>query len=144
LCQKLPVEIISVDSVLIYRGMDIGTMKPTLKEQQIAPHRLIDIFDPLESYSAANFRHDALLEMEKIVALGRIPLLVGGTMLYFKVLIDGLSPSLPSADVIIRAEIKMQAKKFGWQTIHKRLKDVDPISAARIHPNDPQRLSRAL
>ncbi|MGP1939679.1 MAG: tRNA (adenosine(37)-N6)-dimethylallyltransferase MiaA [Arsenophonus sp. ET-DL9-MAG3] len=144
LCQKLPVEIISVDSVLIYRGMDIGTTKPTLKEQQIAPHRLIDIFDPLESYSAANFRHDALLEMEKIVALGRIPLLVGGTMLYFKVLIDGLSPSLPSADVIIRAEIKMQAKKFGWQTIHKRLKDVDPISAARIHPNDPQRLSRAL
>ncbi|MGP1930734.1 MAG: tRNA (adenosine(37)-N6)-dimethylallyltransferase MiaA [Arsenophonus sp. ET-YP4-MAG3] len=141
--QKLPVEIISVDSTLIYRGMDIGTTKPTLEEQQIAPHRLINILDPLESYSLANFRHDALLEMEKIVASNRIPLLVGGTMLYFKVLIDGLSP-LPSADVIIREEIKMQAKQFGWRAIHKRLQDVDPISAARIHPNDPQRLSRAL
>ncbi|PAV01420.1 tRNA (adenosine(37)-N6)-dimethylallyltransferase MiaA [Arsenophonus sp. ENCA] len=141
--QQLPVEIISVDSALIYRGMDIGTAKPTREEQQIAPHRLIDILDPAQSYSAADFRRDALLEMEKIVASGRIPLLVGGTMLYFKALLDGLSP-LPSADVIIRAEIEMQAKQFGWGAIHKRLQAVDPISAARIHPNDPQRLSRAL
>lgn len=141
--QQLPVEIISVDSALIYRGMDIGTAKPTPEEQQIAPHRLIDILDPAQSYSAADFRRDALLEMEKIVASGRIPLLVGGTMLYFKALLDGLSP-LPSADVTIRAEIEMQAKQFGWGAIHKRLQEADPISAARIHPNDPQRLSRAL
>uniref|UniRef100_A0A3B0M173 tRNA dimethylallyltransferase n=1 Tax=Arsenophonus endosymbiont of Trialeurodes vaporariorum TaxID=235567 RepID=A0A3B0M173_9GAMM len=141
--QQLPVEIISVDSALIYRGMDIGTAKPTWEEQQIAPHRLIDILDPAQSYSAADFRRDALLEMEKIVASGRIPLLVGGTMLYFKALLDGLSP-LPSADVTIRAEIEMQAKQLGWGAIHKRLQAVDPISAARIHPNDPQRLSRAL
>ncbi|QLK87902.1 tRNA (adenosine(37)-N6)-dimethylallyltransferase MiaA [Arsenophonus endosymbiont of Aphis craccivora] len=141
--QQLPVEIISVDSALIYRGMDIGTAKPTREEQQIDPHRLIDILDPAQSYSAADFRRDALLEMEKIVASGRIPLLVGGTMLYFKALLDGLSP-LPSADVTIRAEIEMQAKQFGWGAIHKRLQAVDPISAARIHPNDPQRLSRAL
>ncbi|MFS1562277.1 MAG: tRNA (adenosine(37)-N6)-dimethylallyltransferase MiaA [Candidatus Arsenophonus phytopathogenicus] len=141
--QQLPVEIISVDSTLIYRGMDIGTAKPTREEQQIAPHRLIDILDPAQSYSAADFRGDALLEMEKIVASGRIPLLVGGTMLYFKALLDGLSP-LPSADVTIRAEIEMHAKQFGWGAIHKRLQAVDPISAARIHPNDPQRLSRAL
>ena len=141
--QKLPIEIISVDSALIYRGMDIGTAKPTLEEQQLAPHRLIDILDPAQSYSAADFRRDALLEMEKIVAAGHIPLLVGGTMLYFKALLDGLSP-LPSADVTIRAEIEAQAKQFGWGAIHKRLQEVDPISAARIHPNDPQRLSRAL
>ncbi|MGP1957935.1 MAG: tRNA (adenosine(37)-N6)-dimethylallyltransferase MiaA [Arsenophonus sp.] len=141
--QKLPVEIISVDSVLIYRGMDIGTSKPTLEEQQIAPHRLIDIFDPLQSYSVANFRRDALFEMEKIVISGRIPLLVGGTMLYFKALLNGLSP-LPPSNIIIRAEIEMQAKQFGWGNIHKRLRDIDPISASRIHPNDSQRLSRAL
>ncbi|HGJ5854885.1 tRNA (adenosine(37)-N6)-dimethylallyltransferase MiaA [Arsenophonus nasoniae] len=143
LCQKLPVEIISVDSALIYRDMNIGTAKPTLEEQQIAPHRLIDILDPSQSYSVADFRRDALAEMEKIVASGRIPLLVGGTMLYFKALLDGLSP-LPSADVTIRAEIELQAKPSGWGAIHKRLQEVDPISAARIHPNDPQRLSRAL
>ncbi len=142
--QKLPVEIISVDSVLIYRGMDIGTSKPTLEEQQIAPHRLIDIFDPLQSYSVANFRRDALFEMEKIVISGRIPLLVGGTMLYFKALLDGLSPLLPPSNVIIRTEIEMQAKQFGWGNIYKRLRDIDPISASRIHPNDSQRLSRAL
>ncbi|VAY02412.1 tRNA dimethylallyltransferase [Arsenophonus endosymbiont of Aleurodicus dispersus] len=141
--QQLPVEIISVDSALIYRGMDIGAAKPTLEEQQIAPHRLIDILDPSQSYSAADFRHDALLEMGKIVASGRIPLLVGGTMLYFKILLDGISP-LPSADVKIRAEIERQAKQFGWGVIHKMLQEVDPISAGRIHPNDPQRLSRAL
>lgn len=143
LCQKLPVKIISVDSALIYRGMDIGTAKPTREEQQIAPHRLIDILDPSQSYSAADFRRDALTEMEKIVASGCSPLLVGGTMLYFKALLEGLSP-IPSADVTIRAEIKMQAKQSGWKAIHKRLQEIDPISASRIHPNDQQRLSRAL
>lgn len=143
LCQKLPVEIISVDSTLIYRGMDIGTAKPTPEEQQTAPHRLIDILDPSHSYSVADFRRDALLEIEKIVTSGRIPLLVGGTMLYFKALLEGLSP-LPSANIKIRIEIEMQAKQFGWGAIHKRLQAVDPISAARIHPNDQQRLSRAL
>ncbi|MFP3014208.1 MAG: tRNA (adenosine(37)-N6)-dimethylallyltransferase MiaA [Arsenophonus sp.] len=141
--QKLPVEIISVDSVLIYRGMDIGTAKPTLEEQQIAPHRLIDILDPSQTYSAADFRRDALLEIKKIIASGRIPLLVGGAMMYFKVLLNGLS-SLPSSDIVIRKEIKNQAEQFGWYTIYKRLQDVDPISATRIHPNDFQRLSRAL
>ncbi|MGP1954885.1 MAG: tRNA (adenosine(37)-N6)-dimethylallyltransferase MiaA, partial [Arsenophonus sp. NC-QC1-MAG3] len=141
--EKLPIEIISVDSALIYRGMDIGTAKPTVEEQQIAPHRLIDILDPLQSYSAANFRRDALLEMEKIVTSGRIPLLVGGTMLYFKVLLNGFS-LLPSANITIRAEIQMQAKQFGWGEIHKRLQKIDPISADRIHVNDFQRLSRAL
>ncbi|MFP3029101.1 MAG: tRNA (adenosine(37)-N6)-dimethylallyltransferase MiaA [Arsenophonus sp.] len=143
LCEKLPVEIISVDSALIYRGMDIGTAKPTLEEQQIYPHRLIDILDPLQSYSVVDFRRDALLEMKKIVASGHIPLLVGGSMLYFKALLDGFS-SLPSADVTIREEIKRQAKQFGLGVIHKRLQEVDPISACRIHPNDLQRLSRAL
>ncbi|MDT9587274.1 MAG: tRNA (adenosine(37)-N6)-dimethylallyltransferase MiaA [Candidatus Arsenophonus melophagi] len=143
LCNKLPVEIISVDSALIYCGMDIGTAKPTLEEQQMVPHRLIDILDPSQFYSMADFRHDALVEMESIVASGRIPLLVGGTMLYFKVLLHGLSP-LPPGDITIREEIKKQTKQFGWKEIHDRLKKVDPISAARIHPNDPQRLSRAL
>ncbi|MFP3019111.1 MAG: tRNA (adenosine(37)-N6)-dimethylallyltransferase MiaA [Arsenophonus sp.] len=141
--KKLPVEIISVDSVLIYRGMDIGTSKPTTKEQENAPHRLIDISDPSEFYSVAKFRRDALLEMKKIVRLDRIPLLVGGTILYFKALLDGLS-SLPSANITIRTEIVTQAKKFGWDVIYKRLKAIDPISANRIHPNDFQRLSRAL
>ncbi|AMA65156.1 tRNA dimethylallyltransferase [Candidatus Arsenophonus lipoptenae] len=143
LCQKLPVEIISVDSMLIYRGMDIGTKKPTLKEQELAPHRLINILDPSESYSVANFRHDALLEMENIILSDRIPLLVGGSMLYFKALLYGLS-SLPSSDIKIRLKIKMHAKKFGWMAIYDWLKRVDPISAYRIHPNDQQRLSRAL
>ncbi|MBI6528597.1 tRNA (adenosine(37)-N6)-dimethylallyltransferase MiaA [Proteus vulgaris] len=141
--QKLPVDIISVDSALIYRGMDIGTAKPDATEQSLAPHRLIDILDPALPYSAADFRRDALSAMEEITAAGRIPLLVGGTMLYFKALLDGLSP-LPSANSDVRAEIEKKATEQGWEAIHKELALVDPVAAQRIHPNDPQRLSRAL
>lgn len=141
--QRLPVELISVDSALIYRGMDIGTAKPSAEELALAPHRLIDIRDPAESYSAADFRKDALKEMDEITAAGRIPLLVGGTMLYFKALLDGLSP-LPSADPAVRQRIEQQAAELGWERLHQQLAEVDPVSAARIHPNDPQRLSRAL
>ena len=143
LYDKYPIDIISVDSALIYRGMDIGSAKPTKQEQQKYPHKLIDICDPAESYSAANFRHDAIEEIEKSLSNGRTPLLVGGTMLYFKALIEGLSP-LPAADSDIRQQIEEKANKFGWQAIHEELKKVDPVSAQRIHPNDPQRLNRAL
>lgn len=141
--QRFPVELISVDSALIYRGMDIGTAKPTAEELAQAPHRLIDIRDPAESYSAADFRADALREMAAITAEGKIPLLVGGTMLYFKALLEGLSP-LPPADPDVRAQIEKQAQELGWEALHHQLQQVDPVSAARIHPNDPQRLSRAL
>ncbi|MEY0232229.1 tRNA (adenosine(37)-N6)-dimethylallyltransferase MiaA [Providencia manganoxydans] len=141
--QHLPVEIISVDSALIYRGMDIGTAKPNAEELSQAPHRLIDILDPSLPYSAADFRRDALNVMDEITAQGKIPLLVGGTMLYFKALLEGLSP-LPSADPVVRAEIEQIAQLQGWTEIHRRLAEVDPVAAARIHPNDPQRLSRAL
>ena len=143
LYDKYPIDIISVDSALIYRGMDIGSAKPTKQEQQKYPHKLIDICDPAESYSAANFRHDAIEEIEKSLSNGRTPLLVGGTMLYFKALIEGLSP-LPAADSDIRQQIEEKANKLGWQAIHEELKKVDPVSAQRIHPNDPQRLNRAL
>lgn len=141
--KHLPVEIISVDSALIYRGMDIGTAKPTAEELSQAPHRLIDILDPSLPYSAADFRRDALNAMAEITSQGKIPLLVGGTMLYFKALLEGLSP-LPSADLTVRAEIEHIAKEQGWGEIHRRLTEADPVAAARIHPNDPQRLSRAL
>ncbi|MGD8107689.1 tRNA (adenosine(37)-N6)-dimethylallyltransferase MiaA [Pantoea sp. FN0302] len=141
--QRLPVELISVDSALIYRGMDIGTAKPTAEELALAPHRLLDIRDPLEAYSAADFRRDALAEMADIVSKGRIPLLVGGTMLYFKALLEGLSP-LPSADPEVRERIEQTARELGWDTLHRQLCDIDPVAGARIHPNDPQRLSRAL
>lgn len=141
--KHLPVEIISVDSALIYRGMDIGTAKPTAEELSQAPHRLIDILDPALPYSAADFRRDALKVMSEITAQGKIPLLVGGTMLYFKALLEGLSP-LPSADANVRTQIEQIAQEHGWSEIHRRLAEVDPVSAARIHPNDPQRLSRAL
>ena len=143
LYDKYPIDIISVDSALIYRGMDIGSAKPTKQEQQKYPHKLIDICDPAESYSAANFRYDAIEEIEKSLSNGRTPLLVGGTMLYFKALIEGLSP-LPAADSDIRQQIEEKANKLGWQAIHEELKKVDPVSAQRIHPNDPQRLNRAL
>lgn len=143
LYKHLPVEVVSVDSALIYRGMDIGTAKPTAAELQETPHRLIDIRDPSEAYSAADFRTDALKEMADIVAAGRIPLLVGGTMLYFKALLEGLSP-LPSADPAVREQIEQEAEKLGWSALHQRLQQIDPVAAARIHQNDPQRLSRAL
>lgn len=143
LVRHLPCDIISVDSALVYRGMDIGTAKPTASELVQAPHRLIDILDPIESYSAADFRRDALREMAQIAAAGRIPLLVGGTMLYYKALLEGLSP-LPEADPQVRAEIEQEAGSLGWQALHDELCRIDPVSGARIHPNDPQRLSRAL
>ncbi|MGO4891272.1 tRNA (adenosine(37)-N6)-dimethylallyltransferase MiaA [Paraglaciecola sp.] len=143
LCQHLPCEIISVDSALIYRGMDIGTAKPSAQELAMAPHRLIDILDPAQSYSVAEFRRDAIAAMDDISSRGKIPLLVGGTMMYFKALIDGLSP-LPESDAMVRATIEKDAEQQGWQVLHERLKVIDPQSAQRIHPNDPQRLLRAL
>ena len=141
--QTLPVEVISVDSALIYKGMDIGTAKPSKAELALAPHRLIDILDPSESYSAMNFREDALREMAEITASGRIPLLVGGTMLYYKALLEGLSP-LPSADPAIRAEIEAKAEQIGWSGLHRELLAIDPIAGKRINPNDSQRINRAL
>lgn len=141
--QQYPVEIISVDSALIYKGMDIGTAKPDADELALAPHRLIDILDPAEAYSAADFRRDALNEIAKIHAEGKIPLLVGGTMLYFKALLQGLSP-LPAANPEVRKQIEQEATEKGWQALHNELRAIDPVSAERIHPNDPQRLSRAL
>ena len=141
--QQLPVEVISVDSALIYRGMDIGTAKPSKAELALAPHRLIDICDPAESYSAANFRTDALREMQEISAQGKIPLLVGGTMLYYKALLEGLSP-LPSADEKVRSEIEAKAALIGWAGLYQELCKIDPISAQRINPNDSQRINRAL
>lgn len=141
--QRLPVELISVDSALIYRGMDIGTAKPSAGELAQAPHRLIDIRDPAQIYSAADFRADALKEMADITSAGRIPLLVGGTMLYYKALLAGLSP-LPPADPSVRECIEQQAVEQGWKALHRQLQEIDPVAALRIHPNDPQRLSRAL
>jgi len=143
LYQTLPVEIISVDSALIYKGMDIGTAKPSAAELNLAPHRLIDILDPAESYSAMNFRTDALREMAEITHQGKIPLLVGGTMLYYKALLEGLSP-LPNADENIRQEIENKAEQRGWTSLHQELAQIDPISAQRINPNDSQRINRAL
>ena len=120
----LPVELISVDSALIYKGMDIGTAKPNAEELLAAPHRLLNIRDPSQAYSAADFRRDALAEMADITAAGRIPLLVGGTMLYFKALLEGLSP-LPSADPEVRARIEQQAAEQGWESLHRQLQEID-------------------
>jgi len=141
--KTLPVELISVDSALIYQGMDIGTAKPTSEELAQAPHRLLDMLDPAQAYSAADFRRDALKEMAEITARGKIPLLVGGTMLYFKALLEGLSP-LPSADPEVRQRIEQMAAEKGWEALHRQLCEIDPVAGSRIHPNDPQRLSRAL
>ncbi|MFP3925499.1 tRNA (adenosine(37)-N6)-dimethylallyltransferase MiaA [Pseudomonas sp. W5-36] len=143
LTKVLPCELISVDSALVYRGMDIGTAKPSKALLETYPHRLIDILDPSQSYSAADFRTDALHAMAEITARGKIPLLVGGTMLYFKALLEGLA-DMPAADAEIRAQIEAQAASQGWQSLHDELASIDPVSAARIHPNDPQRLVRAL
>lgn len=143
LARSLPCELISVDSALIYRGMDIGTAKPEKSVLAEFPHRLIDIRDPLEAYSAAEFRADALAAMAEITSRGKIPLLVGGTMLYYKALLEGLA-DMPSADESVRREIEAQAAAQGWAAVHAELARVDPQSAARIHPNDPQRLTRAL
>ncbi|MGA4476515.1 tRNA (adenosine(37)-N6)-dimethylallyltransferase MiaA [Ectopseudomonas chengduensis] len=143
LARVLPCDLISVDSALIYRGMDIGTAKPERAILDAFPHALIDIRDPAESYSAAEFRADALAAMAESTARGRIPLLVGGTMLYYKALLEGLA-DMPSADPVIRAELEARALAEGWEVLHRELAAVDPESAARIHPNDPQRLTRAL
>lgn len=143
LVEHLPMDIISVDSVMVYRGMDIGSAKPDSETLTRAPHRLIDIRDPAEAYSAAQFREDALREMAEISGEGHIPLLVGGTMLYFRALLSGLS-SLPSADAEIRTRLEAEAEVEGWASLHRRLADVDAAAAARIHPNDPQRIQRAL
>ncbi len=143
LVQRYPFDIINVDSAQIYRDMDIGTGKPDAATLRRAPHRLIDFLDPAESYSAARFRTDAIAEMADVRRAGRIPLLVGGTMLYFKALRDGLAV-LPEADPGIRATISTTAQAEGWHAVHARLAEVDPEAARRIHPNDPQRLQRAL
>lgn len=143
LTRHLPCELISVDSALVYRGMDIGTAKPDKATLAAHPHRLIDILDPAQSYSAAEFRRDALQAMAEISARGNIPLLVGGTMLYYKALLDGLA-DMPAADAQVRAELEHLAQTQGLEALHRQLAEVDPASAARIHPNDPQRLIRAL
>jgi len=141
--KRLPCEIISVDSAQIYRGMDIGTGKPDSATLAVAPHRLLDFLDPALAYSASQFRSDALREMADIRRSGRIPLLVGGTMLYFKALRDGLA-QMPGADAEVRLRIGDLALSSGWAHVHDQLREVDPESAERIHPNDPQRLQRAL
>ncbi len=143
LVKRLPCEVVSVDSTMVYRGMDIGSAKPDAAVRAIAPHRLIDIRDPTDTYSAAQFRTDALCEMADITASGRIPLLVGGTMLYFRVLEKGLSP-LPAADPAVRAKLTAEAEALGWGVLHARLASIDPLLAQRIHENDPQRIQRAL
>ncbi|MFL1484531.1 tRNA (adenosine(37)-N6)-dimethylallyltransferase MiaA [Marinobacter sp. LN3S78] len=143
LCQHLPCDIISVDSAMIYRGMDIGTAKPSAEELARAPHRLIDICDPSEAYSAADFRRDALREMAEITAAGRIPLLVGGTMMYYKALLQGMG-DLPPADPTVRRRLEAEAADQGWGELHRRLGSVDPVAAGLIHTNNRQRLLRAL
>ena len=143
LVKRFPLDIISVDSALVYRGMDIGTAKPDAAVLDVAPHRLIDIRDPSESFSAAEFREDALQAMADITAQGRIPLLVGGTFLYFRALEHGLS-AMPAADPEIRAQLEAEAQRDGWESLHTRLAGIDPVAAARIHVTDPQRIQRAL
>lgn len=143
LAQRLPVEIISVDSALVYRDMDIGTAKPDAATLAAAPHRLIDIIDPTATYSAARFRDDALALMADITARGRVPLLVGGTMLYFKALRDGLT-DLPQADVALRATIDAEAAAHGWSALHAELARLDPEAGVRLQPTDTQRIQRAL
>lgn len=143
LCRRLPCDIVSVDSAMIYRGMDIGTAKPSAEELAAAPHRLIDICDPAETYSAADFRRDALAEMGAICEQGRIPLLVGGTMMYFKALLHGMS-ALPAADPVLRRELEKKADEQGWEVLYAELEAKDPVAARLIHPNNRQRLLRAV
>lgn len=143
LAERLPVEIISVDSAQIYRGMDIGTAKPAAEVRARIPHHLIDILDPREAYSAARFAADAATLIGQIRGRGRLPLLVGGTMLYFRALLHGLS-ELPSADPMLRARLEAEAREHGWPALHARLRILDPLTAARLHPNDQQRIQRAL
>lgn len=143
LVQQLPLEIISVDSALVYRHMDIGTAKPDAATLAIAPHHLIDRIDPSDRYSAAQFCHDALALMQDITTRGKVPFLVGGTMLYFKALREGLN-DMPASNLAVRAEIEARALALGWNALHAELAQVDPSTAARLHPADAQRISRAL
>ncbi len=143
LCKRFPCDVISVDSALVYRGMDIGTAKPDVQTLARTPHRLIDIRDPEESYSAGEFVRDAYREMDEIFDAGRIPLLAGGTMMYFRALTEGIA-ELPGADDALRAEIDAEAEQQGWPAMHGELRRVDPEAAARIKPNDRQRIQRAL
>jgi len=143
LCRRFPLEVISVDSALVYRGMDIGTAKPDAATLAHTPHRLIDFLDPEESYSAGEFVRDACREMDDIFAAGRIPLLVGGTMMYFRALTRGIA-SLPGADDATRDALDAEAEEHGWPVLHAELERVDPSAAARIKPNDRQRIQRAL
>ncbi len=143
LAGRLPVELVSVDSALVYRGLDIGSAKPSAEELARYPHRLIDICDPSESYSAGRFRQDALVAMAEIVAAGRIPLLVGGTMLYFRALLEGMA-ELPQADPALRAELEARAEREGWPALHAELAQVDPQLASELHPNHSVRIERGL
>ncbi|CUI92496.1 tRNA dimethylallyltransferase [Achromobacter dolens] len=143
LAERWPLEIINVDSATIYRGMDIGTAKPSPTEQAQVPQHLLDIRDPAQSYSAAEFRADALRLIDAIRARGRIPLLAGGTMMYYKALRDGLD-DLPQADPALRAELEARAARDGWPALHAELARLDPVTAARLAPNDSQRIQRAL
>ena len=143
LVRRLPLEIISVDSALVYRGMDIGTGKPDAATLALAPHHLLDIRDPTEAYSAAAFRRDALELMQQITQRGNVPLLVGGTMLYFRALLRGLD-DLPQADPVLRAQIEAAAAERGWPALHAELAQCDPVTAARLTPTDAQRIQRAL
>jgi tRNA dimethylallyltransferase len=143
IAQTRPVEIISVDSALVYRGMDIGTAKPSHEELASVPHHLIDIIDPLDAYSVMQFRTDTLRLVAEISARGALPLLVGGTMMYFKGLTDGLD-DLPTADAAVRARLDEEATRDGWPALHARLAALDPITAERLKPNDAQRINRAL
>ncbi|WP_105167525.1 tRNA (adenosine(37)-N6)-dimethylallyltransferase MiaA [Pseudoalteromonas sp. T1lg23B] len=143
LCQHLDTEVVSVDSALVYKGMDIGTAKPDADELALAPHHLIDIIDPLESYSVADFRRDACRHIDALHQKGKVPILVGGTMMYFKGLIEGLSP-LPEADSDVRAQLEIEAQELGWPELHKQLTEIDPQAAEKISENDSQRINRAL
>ena len=143
LCKRFPCDVVSVDSALVYRGMDIGTAKPDAETLARTPHRLIDIRDPEQSYSAGEFIRDAYREMDDILAAGRIPLLVGGTMMYFRALTEGIA-ELPSADHQVRQAIDIEAEEAGWPAMHEQLQKVDSVIAARIQPNDRQRIQRAL
>jgi tRNA dimethylallyltransferase len=143
LARRWPVEIVSVDSALVYRGMDIGTAKPSAEERAAAPHHLLDLITPAQSYSAAQFVADARRLMVEIRARGRWPLLVGGTMMYFKALVDGID-EMPAADPDIRTAIDAEAAQSGWPAMHAQLAQVDPVTAARLKPNDSQRIQRAL
>lgn len=143
LAHALGGEIISVDSALVYKGMDIGTAKPTLKERGSVPHHLIDILDPSESFSTGQFRKLALALMDEITQRGKVPILVGGTMLYFNALLNGLAV-LPEASPGIRAKLDQDLVQLGKEALHQRLTQIDPLAAVKIHPNDPQRVQRAL